>query len=98
MLDTVLADVRFGLRRLRSRPGFTLAAVLTLALGIGANVAIFSVIHGVLLAPLPYAKGDDILAISQHTRKDATNVGFSPVEMRAIRECARTLDLVSEYR
>ena len=64
MLDTVLADVRFGLRRLRSRPGFALAAVLTLALGIGANVAIFSVIHGVLLAPLPYAKGAEIVSLT----------------------------------
>jgi putative ABC transport system permease protein len=97
MLDAVLADVRFGLRRLRSRPGFTLAAVLTLALGIGANVAIFSVIHGVLLAPLPYVKGDEIVSLTQHAQKAATPLGFSPVEMRAFRDQTKTLDVVSEY-
>jgi predicted permease len=98
MLDTFLSDVRFGLRRLRSRPGFTAAAVLTLALGIGANTAIFSVIHGVLLAPLPYAKGSEIVSITQKLAKGgATPVGFSPVEMRAFREGTKTLDAVSEY-
>jgi predicted permease len=56
-------DVRYGIRTLRNRPGFTLAAVLTLALGIGATTAIFSVVYGVLIKPLPYPNSDRIVSV-----------------------------------
>ena len=62
-IQDLMQDLGFGMRLLRNSPGFALVAILTLALGIGANTAIFSVVHGILLQPLPFPKQDQLIML-----------------------------------
>jgi predicted permease len=73
-METVLQDVRYGVRSLLKSPRFTLAAVLTLALGIGANTAMFSVIHSVLLKPWPFRDPARVLVVNQRTANGTSNI------------------------
>jgi hypothetical protein len=74
-MDTILHDIRVSIRALLNRPGFTIVAVATLALGLGATTALFSVVYGVLLRPLPYPESARIVSIWQTARN---NPGSNP--------------------
>ena len=92
-MNSFLQDLRYALRSLRKNPGFTLVAVLTLALGIGANTTIFSVVHAVLLRPLPYRDPERLVTLWQNNGKaGVTRDDVSPANFLDWREQSRSFE------
>ncbi len=97
LIDTLFQDLRYGLRMLRKNPGFTLVAVLTLALGIGANSAIFSVVNAVLLRSLPYRDPDRLVLVSYIRAREGSSFA-RPAEFLDWRDQAKVFEQIGAYR
>lgn len=96
-MGTLFQDVKFGLRMLVKHPGFTAVAVITLALGIGATTAIFSVVNGVLLSPLPYPQPQRVMILSE-TSRDFQNMSVSYPNFLDWQRQNRTFSSMAAFR
>jgi len=97
LVETFTQDLRYGVRNLRRNPGFAAIVVITMALGIGANTAIFSVVNGVLLRPLPYKEGDRLVVLhQQQPLAGRDDIGFSYQEILDYRR-TQSLEGVVEF-
>src|ERR1700692_473497 len=91
--------LRYAIRQLRKSPGFTFVAVLTLALGIGANTAIFTVVNAVLLAPLPFPDADRIVAVqSRNLQENLKGQGFAPAGFRDVEKQITSFEGIAATR
>src|SRR6185369_6148287 len=95
-METLLKDLRFGIRSLLKRPGFTAIAVLTLSLGIGASTAIFSVVDGVLLRSLPYPNADQIVQLRE-VNKRGGRMSFAEPNFLDVRARSHSFQGVAQY-
>jgi putative ABC transport system permease protein len=89
-MDTLLQDVRYAVRMLMKKPGFTAIAIITLALGVGANTAIFSVVNAVLLEPLPYGEPDRLVWVSHEDT-------FTPADFLDYRDQNQTFEQIAAF-
>jgi putative ABC transport system permease protein len=95
-MQTLLQDLRYGARMLLKKPGFTLIAVLTLGLGIGANTAIFSVVNAVLLRPLPFPESDRLMQIFLNNPETASGMGgYGNADFQALRERNQSFEKIA---
>jgi hypothetical protein len=97
LIETVAQDIRYGLRMLRKSPGFTTIAVLTLAVGIGANTAIFSIVEAVLLHPLPFRNANRLIDITEYAPGKVDNAGVPYPDYLVWRQQATALEESAAY-
>src|ERR1700761_599439 len=90
-------SLRYGIRALKNSPGFTIVAVMTLALGIGANTAIFSIVHNVLLRPLPYPQPERLVEIWNTYPPQVPRGGLSPGDYADWRREAKSFSEMGAY-
>src|SRR5215208_2266087 len=97
-MQTFFQDLRYGVRMLARKPGFTFIAIITLALGIGANTAIFSVVNGVLLRPLPYKEPERLVRVySEFTSLELRKFWISPPEFLDIQKEAQSWESIGAW-
>ena len=94
-MQSLLADLRFGARMLAKNPGFTLAAIVTLALGIGANVAIFTVTNALLLRPFPYREPQQLVSVD--ARNKPTDYGGTLLRYELVRDRNQSFESVAAW-
>src|SRR5262245_35056927 len=92
-METLLQDLRYGARVLLKNPGFSLTAIFTLALGIGANTTIFSAVNAILLRPLPYPDPDRLVSVSHRTSKRG-NDELTPASYFALRRQSKSFEQI----
>jgi predicted permease len=97
-VESTLQDLRFSARTLRRSPGFTLAAISTLALGISANTAIFTVINGVLLRPLPYRDPGQLVAVQEQSLKTGDDFAFSYPDFLDCERASQSFERLAAWR
>ena len=91
-MDSLIKDIRYGIRSLLKRPAFTAIALVALALGIGANTAIFSLVNAVVLRPLPFPDSDRLVWVWGNIRSGGNTASVSPLDYLDYREQNKTLE------
>ena len=97
VLESIWRDAVFGFRQLVKNPGFTFVAIFTLALGIGANTAIFTVVYGVLLRPLPFPHSERIVALNELEEGQSDQMSVTATELRRLQDFSGSFEYIAGY-